>query len=36
MIEAIKDMYKVPRLSDELLNGKLSEEEMLEGSTTSN
>jgi hypothetical protein len=36
MIEAIKDMYKVPRLSDELLNGKLSEEEMLEESTTSN
>ncbi|RPI74261.1 MAG: S46 family peptidase [Ignavibacteriales bacterium] len=26
MIEAIKDLYKMTRLSDELLNGKLSEE----------
>ncbi len=35
MIEAIRDMYKFNRLSDELLNGKLSEENMMEESTTS-
>jgi len=33
MLEAIRDMYKVTRLSDELMNGKLSEEEVIEGST---
>ncbi len=33
MLEAIRDMYKVTRLSDELMNGKLAEE-MMEGSTT--
>ncbi len=34
MIEAIKDMYKDTRLSNELINGKLSEEEMMEESTS--
>jgi hypothetical protein len=34
MLEAIRDMYKVPRLSDELMNGKLSEEEVMEGTTS--
>jgi hypothetical protein len=34
MLEAIKDMYKFNRLSDELLNGKLKEE-LIEESTSS-
>ncbi|HSP86827.1 MAG TPA: S46 family peptidase [Ignavibacteriaceae bacterium] len=34
MLEAIRDMYKVTRLSDELMNGKLNEEELTESSTS--
>jgi hypothetical protein len=36
MIEAIRDLYKFNRLSEELLNGKLTEDQLMEKSTTSN